>query len=68
VAGIVVGELSGCDPGPLLAELLAPLGVPVLAGLPVGHGRSLATLPMDTTVVLDATQQRLSVTVGGDRS
>lgn len=45
VRGIALGELSGCaaptDAGwsldEVLAERLAPLGVPVLRGLPVGH-------------------------------
>ncbi|MBX6382708.1 MAG: LD-carboxypeptidase [Microbispora sp.] len=38
-AGIVLGSWVDCgDPLPMLAERLAPLGVPVLAELPVGHG------------------------------
>lgn len=47
VRGIALGELSGCAAPPdagwtleeVLAERLAPLGVPVLRGLPVGHER-----------------------------
>jgi muramoyltetrapeptide carboxypeptidase len=46
VAAVVIGEFSHCNPGPdgvtveeVLADRLNPLGVPVLAGLPVGHGR-----------------------------
>jgi muramoyltetrapeptide carboxypeptidase len=42
----VLGDFADCAPGPdgttaavVLAELLAPLGVPVAAGLPSGHGR-----------------------------
>ncbi len=46
VRGIALGEFSACaapadanwSTEDLLAELLAPLGVPVIAGLPVGHG------------------------------
>lgn len=44
VRGIAIGELTGCRGGDdwtaldLLVELLAPLGVPVVGGLPVGHG------------------------------
>ncbi|NUO52402.1 MAG: LD-carboxypeptidase [Polyangiaceae bacterium] len=44
--GFVVGELTDCTPGPdgatahrVLRELLEPLGVPVVAGFPSGHGR-----------------------------
>lgn len=45
-SAIVVGELTGCRPGvdgvrveQVIAERLAPLGIPVVAGAPVGHGR-----------------------------
>jgi muramoyltetrapeptide carboxypeptidase len=44
VAGVCVGQLTGCGPADarpsaleVIAERLRPLGVPVLAGLPVGH-------------------------------
>ncbi|MFD0664216.1 hypothetical protein [Thermocatellispora tengchongensis] len=38
-AGIALGSWVGChEVLPVLAERLLPLGVPVLAGLPVGHG------------------------------
>lgn len=61
-AGILVGEHAGCEirqPGPslslgqVLADLVQPLGLPALHGLPVGHGRHLATLPLGVPVVLD---------------
>lgn len=46
IAGVVVGELTACAPGsdgvrPLeaLVDVLAPLGVPILGDVPVGHGR-----------------------------
>ncbi|MFI6297462.1 LD-carboxypeptidase [Nonomuraea sp. NPDC050790] len=39
VLGFALGSWEGCgDPYPVLRERLLPLGVPVLAGLPVGHG------------------------------
>ncbi|HEY9523149.1 MAG TPA: LD-carboxypeptidase, partial [Thermopolyspora sp.] len=39
VTGIALGTWVGCgDALPVLTERLAPLGVPVLAGLPIGHG------------------------------
>ncbi|MFI0422653.1 LD-carboxypeptidase [Spongiactinospora sp. 9N601] len=39
VAGFALGSWLRCgDPLPVLAERLTPFGVPVLAGLPVGHG------------------------------
>lgn len=44
--GIALGTFTGCEPPAgadwtleqVLADLLAPLGLPVVAGLPVGHG------------------------------
>jgi muramoyltetrapeptide carboxypeptidase len=42
VAAVVIGELDRCDGSPsaldVMAERLATLGVPVVAGVPVGHG------------------------------
>ncbi len=45
VTGVVLGEFTSCDPGPdgvtvasVLEERLSALGVPVLAGIPSGHG------------------------------
>jgi muramoyltetrapeptide carboxypeptidase len=46
VAAVVLGEFTQCDPGPdrvtveqVLRDALGGLGVPVVSGLPVGHGR-----------------------------
>ncbi len=45
INGVVVGELAHCGPGPdgvhaheCITDIIAPLGVPVIADLPVGHG------------------------------
>jgi muramoyltetrapeptide carboxypeptidase len=45
VAAVVLGDFTQCDPGPdrvtigeVLARSLGDLDIPVLAGLPVGHG------------------------------
>jgi muramoyltetrapeptide carboxypeptidase len=62
VAGIVVGdmktkwsesiaELSAED---MVEELLGPLGVPVVFGLPVGHNKHHATVPLGALASLDA--------------
>jgi muramoyltetrapeptide carboxypeptidase len=52
------GPASGSEPPPglvdLAAELLAPLGVPVVAGFPFGHGRENWTLPLGVRARLDA--------------
>ncbi|MCW2902397.1 MAG: Muramoyltetrapeptide carboxypeptidase [Streptosporangiaceae bacterium] len=58
VAGVALGSWTGCgDPAELQAVLtgrLRPLGVPVLAGLPVGHGREQFTVELGGVVELDA--------------
>lgn len=58
--GIALGEFVDCRVPQgadwtlegVLADLLAPLGVPVVAGLPVGHGRRNHALVQEATVWL----------------
>jgi muramoyltetrapeptide carboxypeptidase len=45
----------------VLAERLVPLGVPILGGLPVGHGDQHAAVPLGTRAVLDAGNGTLTV-------
>jgi muramoyltetrapeptide carboxypeptidase len=45
------GELSVED---IAEELLSPLGVPVIVGLPFGHGKHHATVPLGAMATLDA--------------
>jgi muramoyltetrapeptide carboxypeptidase len=74
VLGVAVGEIaksefpdvrSGFPRTKSLEEVLenrlAPLGVPVLYGLPLGHGNHLATLPLGVTCTLDADARTLAV-------
>jgi muramoyltetrapeptide carboxypeptidase len=76
VAGVVVGEMDKCDWGDLrqasdwarsrsledvLEERLEPLGVPVIYGLPLGHGKHLAALPLGVECTLDADARTLTV-------
>jgi muramoyltetrapeptide carboxypeptidase len=77
VAGVVIGELAGCGwdeyAGPdwprartldeVLEERLGALGVPVLYGFPVGHGTTIATLPLGVDATLDA--DSLALTIDG---
>jgi muramoyltetrapeptide carboxypeptidase len=63
VAGFCVGELAD-EAQPLarraaaaaVRECLSPLGVPILAGLPVGHGLVNRPLPFGVPAELDAAQ------------
>lgn len=53
-AGFVLGSWVDCgDPLPVLAELLAPLGVPVIAGLPIGHGTPQLTVWFGADAAID---------------
>jgi muramoyltetrapeptide carboxypeptidase len=73
VHGIVVGELAGCEwheytSAPrsktlenVLEDRLGGLGIPVLYGLPLGHGASLATLPLGVEATVDADALTLTI-------
>jgi muramoyltetrapeptide carboxypeptidase len=73
VRGIVVGELAGCEwheytsmprsktLEEVLQDRLGSLGVPVLYGLPLGHGESLATLPLGIEATVDADTLTLTI-------
>jgi muramoyltetrapeptide carboxypeptidase len=55
VAGIVLGTWTGCgDLDAVFADRLAPIGVPILAGVPVGHGPRQLTLRLGAGATLDA--------------
>jgi len=76
IAGVVVGEMKDCDWGDqrqasdwarsrsiedVLEEHLAPLGIPILYKLPLGHGKHLAALPLGVRCTLDADRRTLTV-------
>jgi muramoyltetrapeptide carboxypeptidase len=46
----------------ILDELIAPLGIPAIANVPVGHGKHMATMPLGVQVRLDAGAKTLQVT------
>jgi muramoyltetrapeptide carboxypeptidase len=46
----------------MLDELIAPLGIPAIANVPVGHGKHMATMPLGATVRLDGGAKTLEVT------
>lgn len=58
LAAVVAGDWT--DSGPveeidaLLLERLGPLGIPILAGFPVGHGPVQHTFPLGVEVAVDA--------------
>jgi muramoyltetrapeptide carboxypeptidase len=78
VVGIVVSELHGCGkPDPdvvadrsledVLEIHLAGLGVPVIYGLPMGHGPNLASVPFGVMATVDADARTLTIDEPGVR-
>ena len=74
IAGVVVGEMKDCDwteerpEAPrnrsledVLERHLAPLGVPVLYKLPLGHGKHLASIPLGVNATLDGDARSLTI-------
>ncbi|MEV1289293.1 LD-carboxypeptidase [Micromonospora sp. NPDC049679] len=68
VAGVAIGQFTRCadewpvDVTDVLTEGLADLGVPVLGGLPIGHGVGQLTVPLGVPATLDATAGTLTIT------
>ncbi|WP_116891773.1 S66 peptidase family protein [Pseudomonas syringae] len=61
LAGIAVGEFTPAantgrtiSPADVLMERLGSLGIPVLGGVPVGHGNPNQAVPLGTQAILDA--------------
>ena len=53
--GIVLGSWQDCDPvEPVVLDLLAPLGIPIVGELGFGHGPDPLTVPLGVPVELDA--------------
>ncbi|PKL24547.1 MAG: LD-carboxypeptidase [Spirochaetae bacterium HGW-Spirochaetae-3] len=73
-AGIVIGDCRDCEPRKLdpgfhnqcsfedvIFDLLKPVGKPLIYGLPLGHGKDKATLPLGIGARLDATAGTLTL-------
>lgn len=75
LAGVGVGHLLDCvDPmrgtpsaEEVVLEALAPLGIPVVLGLPFGHGRPNLTWPFGVRGVLDGERGALEILETGVR-
>ncbi|MRF42701.1 LD-carboxypeptidase [Escherichia coli] len=62
VKGVLVGDFAGITTvalTPLLEDIFAPLGVPVLAGWRSGHCDPNVCLPLGARVMLDSSRQSL---------
>jgi muramoyltetrapeptide carboxypeptidase len=70
-SAVLLGEFVQCDPGPdrvpverVLADHLTRLGVPVVAGLPVGHGLRNEPVVLGIWARVEASSGSASVTLG----
>ncbi len=67
LTGVALGHFTRCGDDTssgipeVLAERLTDLGVPVLGGLPVGHGAEPLTVPVGVPATLDASAGTLAV-------
>jgi muramoyltetrapeptide carboxypeptidase len=67
VVGIALGQFTDFKPSgaltilDLLREHLAPLDVPILGGLPLGHGKGTQRIPLGCHTVLDANERELRI-------
>ena len=74
VAGVVIGEMFECEADrepdawlrsksmeDVFEEHLAPLGVPIVHNLPLGHGEHLCTIPLGVTATVDADARTLTI-------
>src|SRR5256885_638632 len=66
ILGIAIGQFTGFSASDgwtvvdVRRDRLSPLGVPILGGLPLGHGPNAIALPVGTEAVLDADQRILT--------
>jgi muramoyltetrapeptide carboxypeptidase len=64
ISGVAVGQMTNCaddDAAAVLADRLGDLGVPVLTGLPIGHGPGQLTVPLGSEARLDVAAGILQV-------
>jgi muramoyltetrapeptide carboxypeptidase len=62
IAGVAIGQFTDCgDVTGVLTERLGALGVPILGGLPVGHGEQHVAVPLGTTTRMDAGAGALTI-------
>jgi muramoyltetrapeptide carboxypeptidase len=76
IVGIAIGQYTDCgaagDPTTvsksteidILRDRFALLDVPILGGLPIGHGKNPIALPIGTRAIMDADAGILTVTAG----
>lgn len=67
IAGVALGQFTNFKPSgsltvvDLLRDHLGPLNVPVVGGLPLGHGDRPLSVPIGSPAFLDTASRRLSI-------
>jgi muramoyltetrapeptide carboxypeptidase len=67
LAGVALGQFTDCEDGwpvtssEVLSERLGRLGVPILGGLPIGHGRDQMSAPIGVPAEIDVEAGTLTV-------
>ncbi len=67
--GLVLGEMVNCQPQrkgdgtieDILADLFPKPGFPILTHCPIGHGKEVWTLPLETSAILDSKSKTLEL-------
>ena len=66
LVGLIAGEFDDCGDvssvNQLLVDTVSDLNIPVLSGLPVGHGSENIILPVGVQAALDSEGMTLSIT------
>ncbi|MBT5549405.1 MAG: LD-carboxypeptidase [Nitrospina sp.] len=73
VRGIVFGEMINCQSqrqgdgaiADVYADLFPNPGFPILTHCPIGHGKEIWTLPLETSAILDSASKSLELKHGG---
>lgn len=71
IGGLILGSFTGCMPGPdgvtvdeVVSELFAERGIPVVCGVPTGHGRDNLPLVLGAFCALRAEAGEGTLVVG----
>ena len=72
LAGLIAGDFVNCGDldsiHRVLADNLSNRDIPIVGGLPVGHGPKNTTLPIGQSALLDTDRMRLSMMEPGTSS
>ncbi|MGI9380599.1 MAG: hypothetical protein ACR2OW_13210, partial [Methyloligellaceae bacterium] len=74
ITGVAVGQFTDCPPSgswtviDVLRQHLSELNVPILGGLPLGHGRNARSVPLGTMARIDTETGSLTLASATEHS